>query len=202
MRTMLRRNISAAGEPVACASACASRARLKNGHVGEALKQEDLPQAWQPSSDCNRMHSELPSRFLAPTRSQWRQSGEKVEAVADVASDRSDKTDCVAGDLDGASSDSLHFFSGGVRWRMLVSSRTCLQDVLRLTEASSCVSSPPSSFATSAGASLSVCIAVIVDSSSWGAEAMQGPGGGELSGNPASEQMIFAAHASVSGCVR
>ena len=135
MRTMLRRNISAAGEPVACASACAPRVRLKNGHVGEALKQEDLPQAWQPSSDCNRMHSELPTRFSAFTRAQWRQSGEKVEAVADVASDRSDTTGSVARDLDGGSSsleislsaagvqmvsldfpsDNLHFFSGGVR---------------------------------------------------------------------------------------
>ena len=142
--------------------------------------------------------------------------------MADVASDRSDTTGSAARDLDGGSSsleislsaagvqmvsldfpsDNLHFFSGGVRLRMLVSSGTFLQEVLPLTETSSCVSSTPSSFATSAGASLSVCIAVIVDSSSWGAEAMQGPGGGELSGNPASERMIFAAHASVSGCVR
>ena len=116
MRTMLRRNISAAGEPVACASACASRARLKNGHVGEALKQEELPQAWQPSCDCNRMHSELPSRFLAPTRSQWRQSGEKVEAVADAASDRSDTTGSAARDLDvGSSSLEISLSAAGVQ---------------------------------------------------------------------------------------
>ena len=167
------------------------------------------------------MHSELPTWFSAPSRAQWGQSEEYDEAVADVASDGSKTTGSVARELDGGTfpcersesaagvqmgspyfpSDILHFFSGGVRLRMLVSSGTFLQEVLPLTETSSCVSSTPSSFATSAGASLSACIAVIVDSSSWGAEAMQGPGGGELSGNPASEQVIFAALASVSGCV-
>ena len=160
----------------------------------------------------------LPTRVSTPARSQWRHCGETLESVAGVTPDKSDTTGGVARDVDGDASsrdisppaasvlsvsmdvpsDNLHFFSGGVRWRMLFSSRSFCEVVMSLTQAALCVSSSAASFATSTGAVRSICSAVIAESSSWEAEAVEGPGGGEFSSNPASERVLVAVFPSVS----